>query len=77
VNRVEAVELLLDLDGPRPDGAARRRNTLLDHDRAVERMQPKSSLANPFCQDCHPRPIDVSIAGGRRDISWYSLSRVH
>jgi len=41
VNRVEAVELLLDLDGPRPDGSLLAgRYTLLDHDRALERLMP-------------------------------------
>ena len=42
VNRVEAVELLIDLDGPRPDGSLLAgRYTLLDHDRALERLMPK------------------------------------
>jgi D-threo-aldose 1-dehydrogenase len=42
VNRVEAVELLLDLDSPRPDGSLLAgRYTLLDHDRALERLMPK------------------------------------
>jgi D-threo-aldose 1-dehydrogenase len=42
VNRVEAVELLLGLDGPRPDGSLLAgRYTLLDHDRALERLMPK------------------------------------
>jgi len=42
VNRVEAIELLLDLDGPRPDGSLLAgRYTLLDHDRALERLMPK------------------------------------
>ncbi|EQB06473.1 aldo/keto reductase [Sphingobium indicum] len=42
VNRVEAVELLLDLDRPRPDGSLLAgRYTLLDHDRALERLMPK------------------------------------
>jgi D-threo-aldose 1-dehydrogenase len=42
VNRVEAVELLLDLDGPRPDGSLLAgRYTLLDHDLALERLMPK------------------------------------
>lgn len=41
VNRVEAIELLLDLDGPRPDGSLLAgRYTLLDHDRALERLMP-------------------------------------
>lgn len=42
VNRVEAVELLLDLDGPRPDGSLLAgRYTLLDHSRALQRLMPK------------------------------------
>lgn len=42
VNRVEAVELLLDLDGPKPDGSLLAgRYTLLDHDRALQRLMPK------------------------------------
>lgn len=41
VNKVEAVELLLDLDGPRPDGSLLAgRYTLLDHDRALQRLMP-------------------------------------
>jgi D-threo-aldose 1-dehydrogenase len=42
VNRAEAVELLLDLDEPRPDGSLLAgRYTLLDHDKALERLMPK------------------------------------
>lgn len=42
VNRIEAVELLLDLDEPRPDGALLAgRYTLLDHDRALQRLMPR------------------------------------
>jgi D-threo-aldose 1-dehydrogenase len=41
VNRVEPIELLLDLDGPSPDGSLLAgRYTLLDHDRAL-RLMPK------------------------------------
>ncbi|MGG5887958.1 aldo/keto reductase [Falsiroseomonas sp. HC035] len=41
VNRVEAVELLLGLEGPRPDGSLLAgRYTLLDHDRALQRLMP-------------------------------------
>ncbi len=44
VNRVEAIELLLDLDGPRPDGSLLAgRYTLLDHDRALQRLMPKAA----------------------------------
>ncbi|EWY36139.1 D-threo-aldose 1-dehydrogenase [Skermanella stibiiresistens SB22] len=41
VNRVEPIELLLALDGPRPDGfLLAGRYTLLDHDRALQRVMP-------------------------------------
>ncbi|UUL82102.1 aldo/keto reductase [Sphingomonas qomolangmaensis] len=41
VNRVEAIELLLGLDEPRPDGfLLAGRYTLLDHDKALERLMP-------------------------------------
>ncbi|WP_213981475.1 aldo/keto reductase [Sphingomonas sp. dw_22] len=42
VNKVEACELLLDLEGPRPDGfLLAGRYTLLDHERALQRLMPK------------------------------------
>lgn len=42
VNRVEPIELLLDLDEPRPDiSLLAGRYTLLDHDRALQRLMPK------------------------------------
>ncbi|HEY0923259.1 aldo/keto reductase [Rheinheimera pacifica] len=42
VNRVEPIELLLDLDGPCPDGfLLAGRYTLLDHDRALQRLMPE------------------------------------
>lgn len=42
VNRVEPIELLLDLDGPRPDGfLLAGRYTLLDHSRALQRVMPR------------------------------------
>ncbi|QFY63256.1 aldo/keto reductase (plasmid) [Rhizobium grahamii] len=42
VNRVEPIELLLALDGPRPDGfLLAGRYTLLDHDRALQRLMPQ------------------------------------
>lgn len=42
VNRAEAVELLLDLEEPRPDGSLLAgRYTLLDHEKALERLMPK------------------------------------
>lgn len=41
VNRVEACELLLDLAEPRPDGfLLAGRYTLLDHERALQRLMP-------------------------------------
>ena len=42
VNRVEPIELLLDLEGPRPDGfLLAGRYTLLDHSRALQRVMPR------------------------------------
>ncbi|MFK0273196.1 aldo/keto reductase [Ensifer sp. NPDC090286] len=42
VNRVEPIELLLALEGPRPDGfLLAGRYTLLDHDRALQRVMPE------------------------------------
>ena len=42
VNKVEAIELLLDLQGPRPDGfLLAGRYTLLDHERALQRVMPQ------------------------------------
>jgi len=42
VNKVEPIELLLDLEGPRPDGfLLAGRYTLLDHARALQRVMPK------------------------------------
>ncbi|WP_232495729.1 aldo/keto reductase [Novosphingobium kaempferiae] len=41
VNRVEPIELLLELEGPKPDGfLLAGRYTLLDHDRALQRVMP-------------------------------------
>ncbi|QDF41450.1 aldo/keto reductase [Bradyrhizobium symbiodeficiens] len=41
VNRVEPIELLLELDEPRPDAfLLAGRYTLLDHDRALQRVMP-------------------------------------
>ncbi|MCU7648599.1 aldo/keto reductase [Pseudomonas piscis] len=43
VNRVEPIELTLDLDEPRPDGfLLAGRYSLLDHDRALQRVMPKA-----------------------------------
>ena len=42
VNKVEPIELLLALDEPRPDGfLLAGRYTLLDHDRALQRVMPE------------------------------------
>ncbi|MBB6125164.1 aldo/keto reductase [Sphingobium subterraneum] len=42
VNKVEPIELLLDLDEPRPDAfLLAGRYTLLDHERALQRVMPK------------------------------------
>lgn len=42
VNRVEPIELLLELQGPRPDGfLLAGRYTLLDHGRALQRVMPR------------------------------------
>ncbi|MGM9481492.1 aldo/keto reductase [Roseateles sp. NT4] len=42
VNKVEPIELLLDLEGPKPDGfLLAGRYTLLDHSRALQRVMPK------------------------------------
>jgi D-threo-aldose 1-dehydrogenase len=42
VNRVEPIEILLALEGPKPDGfLLAGRYTLLDHDRALQRVMPE------------------------------------
>jgi len=44
VNRVEALELTLDLDEPKPDAfLLAGRYTLLDHDRALQRLLPAAA----------------------------------
>ncbi|MBX3186544.1 MAG: aldo/keto reductase [Labilithrix sp.] len=44
VNRVEPIELLLALEGPKPDGfLLAGRYTLLDHDRALQRVMPDAA----------------------------------
>ncbi|MGG7610036.1 aldo/keto reductase [Streptomyces sp. ZG43] len=44
VNRAEPIELTLDLDEPRPDGfLLAGRYTLLDHDRALQRLLPMAA----------------------------------
>ena len=45
VNRVEPIELLLALEGPRPDGfLLAGRYTLLDHSRALQRVMPEAAM---------------------------------
>jgi D-threo-aldose 1-dehydrogenase len=47
VNRVEPIELLLALQGPRPDGfLLAGRYTLLDHERALQRVMPMVAERN-------------------------------
>ncbi|MFI9759279.1 aldo/keto reductase [Streptomyces sp. NPDC051963] len=44
VNRVEPIELTLDLDEPKPDGfLLAGRYTLLDHDRSLQRLLPAAA----------------------------------
>lgn len=44
VNRVEPIELLMDLEGPRPDGfLLAGRYTLLDHARSLQRVMPQAA----------------------------------
>jgi D-threo-aldose 1-dehydrogenase len=43
VNKVEPIELLMELEEPRPDASLLAgRYTLLDHDRALQRVMPKA-----------------------------------
>ncbi|AWH36680.1 aldo/keto reductase [Stenotrophomonas sp. ZAC14D1_NAIMI4_6] len=47
VNRVEPIELTLDLDEARPDGfLLAGRYSLLDHERALQRVMPKAAERN-------------------------------
>lgn len=44
VNRVEPIEILLALEGPKPDGfLLAGRYTLLDHERALQRVMPEAA----------------------------------
>lgn len=62
VNRVEPLELTLDLDEPTPDAfLLAGRYTLLDHDRALQRLMPRlpsgtstSSSADPTARESWP-----------------------
>ncbi|MEV6751143.1 aldo/keto reductase [Streptomyces sp. NPDC051214] len=54
VNRVEPLELTLDLDEPQPDAfLLAGRYTLLDHDRALQRLLPAAAARN----------VDVVVGG--------------
>jgi len=54
VNRVEAVELLLDLNEPKPDAMLLAgRYTLLDHERALQRLMPAAARQN----------VDIVVGG--------------
>ncbi|MCM3500168.1 aldo/keto reductase, partial [Staphylococcus capitis] len=47
VNRVEPIELVLDLAEPQPDGMLLAgRYTLLDHERALQRVMPAAAAQN-------------------------------
>jgi D-threo-aldose 1-dehydrogenase len=54
VNRVEPVELLLELDTPKPDAMLLAgRYTLLDHERALQRLMPAAAKQN----------VDIVVGG--------------
>ncbi|OEZ97622.1 aldo/keto reductase [Duganella phyllosphaerae] len=54
VNRVEPLELTLDLDEPKPDGfLLAGRYTLLDHDRALQRLMPAAAA----------QQVDIVVGG--------------
>lgn len=54
VNKVEPVELMLDLDEPRPNGTLLAgRYTLLDHELALQRLMPKALAKN----------VDIVVGG--------------
>ncbi|NGZ86889.1 aldo/keto reductase [Duganella sp. SAP-35] len=54
VNRVEPVELLLELDAPKPDAMLLAgRYTLLDHERALQRLMPTAARQN----------VDIVVGG--------------
>jgi D-threo-aldose 1-dehydrogenase len=54
VNRVEPVELLLELDEPKPDAMLLAgRYTLLDHERALQRLMPLAAKRN----------VDIVVGG--------------
>ncbi|WP_432188002.1 aldo/keto reductase [Streptomyces sp. Tue6028] len=65
VNRVEPLELTLDLDEPRPDAfLLAGRYTLLDHDRALERLLPAAATQDVDIVVGGPYSSGI-LAGGR------------
>ncbi|MET7286524.1 aldo/keto reductase [Streptomyces sp. NPDC005573] len=65
VNRVEPIELTLDLDEPKPDAfLLAGRYTLLDHDRALERLLPAAVAQDVDMVVGGPYSSGV-LAGGR------------
>ncbi|WP_028801284.1 aldo/keto reductase [Streptomyces sp. 142MFCol3.1] len=65
VNRVEPLELTLDLDEPRPDAfLLAGRYTLLDHDRALERLLPAAAARDVDIVVGRPYSSGI-LAGGR------------
>ncbi|WP_432174354.1 aldo/keto reductase [Streptomyces sp. Tue6028] len=65
VNRVEPLELTLDLDEPRPDAfLLAGRYTLLDHDRALERLLPAAAAQDVDIVVGGPYSSGI-LAGGR------------
>ncbi|WP_329034458.1 aldo/keto reductase [Streptomyces sp. NBC_00178] len=65
VNRVEPLELTLDLDEPKPDAfLLAGRYTLLDHDRALQRLLPAAAEQNVDIVVGGPYSSGV-LAGGR------------
>ncbi|MFD7439497.1 aldo/keto reductase [Streptomyces sp. NPDC059861] len=65
VNRVEPIELTLDLDEPRPDAfLLAGRYTLLDHSRALQRLLPAATEQNVDMVVGGPYSSGI-LAGGR------------
>lgn len=65
VNRVEPLELTLDLDEPQPDAfLVAGRYTLLDHDRALQRLLPAAAEQNVDIVVGGPYSSGI-LAGGR------------
>jgi D-threo-aldose 1-dehydrogenase len=65
VNRVEPIELTLDLDEPKPDGfLLAGRYTLLDHNRSLQRLLPAATEQNVDMVVGGPYSSGI-LAGGR------------